>query len=247
MSQPPSQQAKRRRLNNAASALSRPFKSPLPRSAQQKESANSDAAAAIQTGLISQQESPAHRHEPAIPNTSSSPSPNIKTSSQPRHPTHSLESPEIPALRRKRLALQSKLTSLRSELDTAQQALRIESSARDDELRALKLKWRGISQKAADELFETAKDKVERLGGVAVWMERERLRVKRMQMWEEDDFYHGSGDGGDNNGEREERYDDDVDENDDGSGLKEDGEEEANIYYGHDAKESEHRARNYWL
>jgi hypothetical protein len=252
MSQPPSHQAKRRRLDNTASALLRPFKSPLPKSAQRKEPATPDETATTSNSNLRQQ-SPSHPHKPATPITPSSPSLNIKTSNP------ESKDPEILSLRKKRLTLQSQLTSLRTELDTAQQALRIESSSRDDELRALRLKWRGISQKAAEELFETAKEKIERMGGVAAWRESERQRVKRMAMWEDDEFYAG-GDGEEDDGEREKGDDGFDDYEEERSGEKEGDEEEVSIlmfeavidvsmliwridvYDGHDAKESKHRA-----
>jgi hypothetical protein len=62
------------------------------------------------------------------------------------------------------------------------------------------------------------------MGGVGAWKESERLRAKRMQMWEDDDF-HAGGDG-ERDAEREERGDafDDYDEG--GRGLKEGDEEE---------------------
>jgi hypothetical protein len=73
-------------------------------------------------------------------------------------------------------------------------------------------------------LFETAKDNIERMGGVAAWRESERQRVKRMVMWEDDEFYAG----GDHD-EREKGGDgfDDYDEG--GSGEKEGDEEEVSI------------------
>ncbi|PCG97952.1 Tetratricopeptide-like helical [Penicillium occitanis (nom. inval.)] len=218
MSQPPSHQAKRRRLDNTASALLRPFKSPLPKSAQRKEPATPDEAATTSNSNLRQQ-IPSHPHKPATPITPSSPSLNIKTSNP------ESKDPEILFLRKKRLTLQSQLTSLRTELDTAQQALRIESSSRDDELRALRLKWRGISQKAAEELFETAKEKIGRMGGVAAWRESERQRVKRMAMWEDDEFYAG-GDGEEDDGEREKGDDGFDDYEEERSGEKEGDEEE---------------------
>ncbi|RAO67886.1 uncharacterized protein BHQ10_003898 [Talaromyces amestolkiae] len=218
MSQTPSSQAKRRRLDNAASTLSRPFKSPLPKSAQRKEPADPDTPSSATTNSDStkEQQTPTHSHKPAIPKVPSKPSLNIKT-------TIPESDPEIRYLRRKQLTLQSQLTSLRTELDIAQQALRIESSSRDDELRALKLKWRGISQRAAEELFETAKDKIARIGGVTAWKESERQRVKRMLVWEDDEFYAArSGE----DGEREKGDDGFNDNEEGGSGQTEDGEDE---------------------
>lgn len=256
MSQPPIPPAKRRRLDNAASALSRPFKSPLPRSAQRNEPTNPDTpnVAVAQFDSATPQQTPTHPRKPNPPKFQSSPSLNIKSSS-PR------SNPEILSLRRNRLTLQSKLTSLRNELDTAEQALRIESSSRDDELRALTFKWRAISQKAAEELFEAAKDKIERMGGVRAWRESEGQRVKRMQMWEDDSFYAG----GSEDGERD-KVDDVFDDYEEGSGEGKEGDEKevsvlllmhllngivligcTDFYNGHDAEESEHRAIYYWL
>lgn len=259
MSQPPNPQAKRRRLDNAASALSRPFKSPLPKSAQRKEPPSPDTqnAAVTHPNSAKGQQAPTHPHKPAISKSPSSLSLNIKTRAQSRLSNSTPESdPELLSLRRKRLTLQSQLTSLRTELDTAQQALRIKSSSRDDELRTLKIKWRGISQKAAEELFETAKDKIERMGGVAAWRDRERQRVKRMAMWEDDEFYAGGGE----DEEREKRDDGFDDFEEVISGQKDEDEEEVSIlmleavidvimligwidiYNGYDAEEPEHRA-----
>lgn len=222
MSQTPSSQAKRRRLDNAASTLSRPFKSPLPKSTQRKEPADPDTpnSATTHSESTEQRQTLTHPHKPATPKVPSNLSLDIKT-------TIPESDPEIRSLRRKQLTLQSQLTSLRNELDIAQQALRIESSSRDDELRALKLKWRGISQRAAEELFETAKDKIERMGGVTAWKESERQRVKRMLMWEDEFYAAGSGE----DGERENGDDGFYDYKVGGNGQTKDGEDEVSFCY----------------
>ena len=222
MSQTPSSQAKRRRLDNAASTLSRPFKSPLPISAQRNEPADPDTpnSATTYSESTKERQTPTHAHKPATPEVPSNISLDIKT-------TVPESDPEIRSLRRKQLTLQSQLTSLRNELDIAQQALRIESSSRDDELRALKLKWRNISQKAAEELFETAKDKIERMGGVTAWKESERQRMKRMLMWENEFDAAGSGE----DGEREKGDEGFVDYEEGGNGHTKDCEDEVSFCY----------------
>jgi SEL1 protein len=79
-----------------------------------------------------------------------------------------------------------RLSSLRAELDTTQQALRIESSSRDEELEALILKWRAASQDVAEELFASARDKVFRMGGVRAWKERAKKSRERWDGGEDD-------------------------------------------------------------
>lgn len=223
MSQPQNPTAKRRRLDNAAVALSRPFKSPLPKSAQRKEATdpNTPNATTTQSESAKEQQTPTHSYKPATSKSPHGSSLNFKTTSPETDP-------EILSLRRKRLTLQAQLASLRAELDTAKQALRIESSSRDDELRALKLKWRGISQRAAEELFQTAKDKIERMGGVVAWKESERQRVKRMSIWEDDEFYAAGGGEGGEGGDRE-KGDGGFDDYEEG-GEKEDDEDEVSVF-----------------
>lgn len=102
-------------------------------------------------------------------------------SSSPSIPT---SDPVLSALQKQHSALQRRLSALRSELDTAQQALRIESSAKDEELEALIKKWRAISQDAAEEVFAGARERVHRMGGVGAW--RERMRRGR-EKWDDEE------------------------------------------------------------
>lgn len=207
------QKPKRRRLNDgasaSASALSRPFKSPLRKEVQEERKEHTTSSTTSNVSSIKDEEGASVSTNSQIPSRhslksgfSSSKQSNNSSPFQKKPSTatelRTSSDPEIAALRRKRIALQSQLTSLRSELDTAQQALRIESSSRDDELKKLIVKWRGVSQKAADELFESAKDKIERMGGVGAWKERESEQLQRSQMWEDEDFYEGSDERGAN-------------------------------------------------
>lgn len=117
-------------------------------------------------------------------------------------------------LQKQHAALHARLLSLRSELDTAQQALRIERSGRDEELRGLIEKWRRISQDVAEELFPYARDRVERMGGVRVWRRKEKERLKRVrEEWVDDD------EGG---------LDPDTDRDEKGGGEEEEEEDEEN-------------------
>jgi hypothetical protein len=98
--------------------------------------------------------------------------------------------------------LRGRLALLRSELDAANQALRIESSTQDSELAALIIKWRRVSQKAADEVFEGAHERVKRMGGMAAWREQSKRDTSR---W---DF--------ENENHEREHEDEDEDENENG-------------------------------
>lgn len=210
------QASKRRRLNEAASTLSRPFKSPLRTPLKKRENGDendqsqtaqngdevkgqttkvqsltgngdrSTATLADKDDNSNNSQSQPHSHSQS-PHTIANNNRNRKLPIplQQRFASFSSSSksdPELYALQKQHSALQSRLSALRSELDTAQQALRIESSNKDQELEALIAKWREVSQEAADELFASARERVLRMGGVAAWRERENRR-REMESW----------------------------------------------------------------
>lgn len=194
---------KRRRAENAASTLSKPFKSPLRRPMQnnatttpKKEEGEEDNGDSLET--LSQRSTTEEKNEKHTTPTSSTTSPHptisqirkrktIDTSTTPTKKKTSLSSadPVIADLQKQQRALQSRLASLQSDLDTAQQALRIESSNRHTELKALIAKWRGVSQDAAEEVFAGAQERVTRMGGMAAWKEQKKSRDAR---WEEEEM-----------------------------------------------------------
>ena len=54
------------------------------------------------------------------------------------------------------------------------------------ELEALIVKWKSASREAAEEIFGGVKDRVNRMGGVGAWREREREAKKRLSAWDEE-------------------------------------------------------------
>lgn len=214
------QASKRRRLNEAASTLSRPFKSPLRTPLQKRENGDEKDESLADTkttnnqtirssdevkGQTTEVQSSTKSGDSSTTKLAVDDDNNSKVQSQPhsqsphtiannrnrklpiysqqRFASYSSKSdPELSALQKQHSALQSRLFALRSELDTAQQALRIESSNKDKELEALIAKWRAVSQEAADELFASARERVLRMGGVAAWRERENRR-REMERW----------------------------------------------------------------
>lgn len=175
-------QSKRRRLD-AAATLSKPFKSPLrkpipsapqpaPPSTKKNDPTTSPESSSPQlTGSL-----PRAYNKQVTVNTSPLTTP---TRSSP------LSDPEVLQLQKKQRALMSRLAALRSDLDTARQAQRIESSTKDAELEVLIRKWRLIAQDAADEVFTGAKERVSRMGGMNTW--RERVKRETASWGFEDD------------------------------------------------------------
>lgn len=196
---------KRRRVENASSVLSKPFKSPLRRPTQASEDKKNES-------LITKQEVKAEKDSPGDQNTAvnekgdtetSTPAASAsRTASNAIPQTHKRKlattptrtqpkpaDPVIADLQSQQKALQARIAALRSELDTAQQARRIESSDRDAELERLIAKWRSVSQSAADEVFEGAQERFTRMGGMAAWKERTKSQNERWQQEEMESWY----------------------------------------------------------
>lgn len=196
---------KRRRVEHAASGLSKPFKSPLRRPPQTPDKETtamkretdgslmllSSKPSHLQTP-IAQEQSPlpppsltrATSHPPSVNRKRSAPTSRLTT---PRKQT--LSDPVILDLQKQQRTLQSRIASVRSELDTAQQALRIESSNKEAILEALIAKWRSISQSAAEEVFTGAQERVSRMGGMKGWKERMRNDATQWEREEMEAWY----------------------------------------------------------
>jgi Swi5-dependent recombination DNA repair protein 1 len=73
---------------------------------------------------------------------------------------------------------------LRSDLQILTQAQTLATSTKDDDLIALVDTWRTASRAAAEEIFATTRDKVNRMGGVGAWKAREKEGKERQQQWD---------------------------------------------------------------
>jgi Swi5-dependent recombination DNA repair protein 1 len=154
----PSYASKRRRLNEdasaTASALSRPFKSPL-------KAANTNQL----------EEADANLPTNSRPLTSCPTRTAVRNPAPQNHPSD----PEFLALQKQHSALHLQLRQLRQSLDTAQQALKLESSPTTaTNLENLIRKWKLASREAAEEVFHTAKERVDRMGGMEAWRAQSR-------------------------------------------------------------------------
>jgi uncharacterized membrane-anchored protein YhcB (DUF1043 family) len=188
---------KRRRLDQATTTLSRPFKSPLrrPTPAVKDEAASSKiegmaaSSSFIKTITPDGQDNSTALSTSSTTNAPPTPPPTRKRTfpgqrlTPARKPVPS--DPEIMDLQKRQRELQSRLSSLRSDLDTVQQALRIESSSNDEELEVLIMKWKKVSQDAAEEVFSGAQERISRMGGVKAWRERTNNNDAR---WEQEEM-----------------------------------------------------------
>lgn len=207
---------KRRRLD-AASTLSKPFKTPLRKPTATGASASPQHSPQTpETTRASNDEAHLTVVRPVSKTSkgsfSSSPSTSPISHLRQPIPTRSVLStptrdPEALNLQRQQRTLRARLASLRAELDTANQALRIESSTKDSELEALVIKWRHASQEAAVEVFEGAQERVKRMGGMAAWRECSKRDTSR---WDLENENHAREDEGE--GEEQPVYSEDKDE-----------------------------------
>ncbi|EYE99039.1 putative DNA repair protein Dds20/Mei5 [Aspergillus ruber CBS 135680] len=189
---------KRRRLENATSTLTKPFKSPLRRPVQANNQKGDDksSTAAIPRSTITEKDeinTPGRTSTPTATSNPTSQTRKRKTTTTntitPTKKSSILLDPEISALQKHHRSLQSRLATLHTDLDTAQQALRIESSNRETELESLIAKWKAISQDAAEEVFTGAQERVARMGGMGAWRGQMRSQQERWEREEMEDWF----------------------------------------------------------
>ncbi|KAI9369744.1 hypothetical protein BJX61DRAFT_536179 [Aspergillus egyptiacus] len=179
-------------------ALSKPFKSPLrrPTTTVKEETIATEnqetASASTEANTLVQGNTQDPLPNPLSTNSLATPPPSRKRTNLGQRVTPARKAipsdPVILDLQKQQRALQSCLATLRSELDTVQQAFRIESSDRDEELEALIVKWKKVSQDAAEEVFAGAQERISRMGGVKAWRERgkgvdARWEQEEMESW----------------------------------------------------------------
>ncbi|KAJ5551765.1 hypothetical protein N7461_006463 [Penicillium sp. DV-2018c] len=193
----------KRRRTEAAAALSKPFKSPLRRPVPTSTNDIPSTPVASKT--------PINKQVPATPTTPQEPQqdpnpphPATPVPSQRKRSRHSLKAPLTPPdpaileLQTQQRVLRAQVDALRAKVETATQALNLESSAKTTELQTLISKWRLVSQDAADEVFVGAKERVSQMGGLTAWKVRSKADASR---WDFDgkrhEREHADGDDGD--------------------------------------------------
>lgn len=179
---------------DAAAALSRPFKSPLRRTQPDNSSQDSspktgdlaDAAEPVPTKPTagSGETTEATDHVPVVstetrqvsvrcgPATCSSPA------ESPPSPPLAMD-PEMKDLQRQVRQLESRGASLRFEQHAVCQAHSIQTKNLSRQLKELARKWRRASQKAADEVFENACQRIHQQGGFRAFKQRTKDALER--------------------------------------------------------------------
>ncbi|KAF2868734.1 hypothetical protein BDV95DRAFT_121784 [Massariosphaeria phaeospora] len=175
-------QAKRRRVNDATNTLRKPFKSPF--RTPLKPSIGSD---------------PPSSDPPDISTVAAAPTQSNKATNPTHAPTRSaFPLPPRPAPVTPSRSLQKKIPTkpsltreiihLRSDIQILSQAHALATSTTDDDLNILIDRWRTASRAAAEELFASTRDRVNRMGGVGAWKEREREQKEWRQKWDREDM-----------------------------------------------------------
>ncbi|KAH7080096.1 hypothetical protein BKA63DRAFT_505690 [Paraphoma chrysanthemicola] len=188
-------QAKRRRLNDAAKTLHKPFKSPF--RTPLRPGIGSDPPSSDPPELNTPVATSAPATLPSSkPNDESSiattfPPPPTPARSQarvdkplPSRPSFSTTSRVLSKKASTKPSLSREIMQLRNEMQILAQAQTLATSTKDDDLVILIDKWRTASRAAAEELFATTRDKVNRMGGVGAWKAREKEGKERQQQWD---------------------------------------------------------------
>ncbi|KAF2276960.1 uncharacterized protein EI97DRAFT_375755 [Westerdykella ornata] len=171
--------AKRRRLDEATRTLHKPFKSPfrtpLKASTSPSEPPSSDPPEAPKNDLSSTKTNATQNrplHDPTLVVT-------------PRSPT---TTPSRPIQRKALPSLTREIIQLRSDIQILTQALTLVTSDKDRELQRLIDTWRTASRAAAEDLFARTRDRVNRMGGVAAWREREKEQKEWRKKWDREEM-----------------------------------------------------------
>ncbi|KAF2808174.1 uncharacterized protein BDZ99DRAFT_445369 [Mytilinidion resinicola] len=199
--------AKRRRVD-AASALHKPFKSPF------------------RTPLKPQTDSPAIANPTEDTTT---PTSSLARTPNPRNPTYTpARTPVRTSNALRPNSTNTQLIALRAEIQTLTQATALATSSTDADLEVLIDRWRTASRAAAEELFANTRDRVNRMGGVGAWRDRERDQRDRNAKWEREEREAEMAEakerlraareeeGGGGSGEREEREYEEAEREDEG-------------------------------
>lgn len=182
--------AKRRRLNNATNTLSKPFVSPLKTADTLKTPSKNRRSDVIATSNPPYVPSTlahtvnAASSVPQIRPQSIRPSVITPVRSNPiRKMAYSTPfakrlDPAEQAVQKEITSLELQIKAVRNDIDALNQASKYTSDT-DNDLEELALKWKLASQAAAEEIFGSVKERVNRMGGVEAWRDSEKQKYER--------------------------------------------------------------------
>ncbi|OCK90735.1 uncharacterized protein K441DRAFT_680124 [Cenococcum geophilum 1.58] len=184
--------AKRRRLDNATRTLHKPFKSPFRTPLKPQIAAEDSSKTANTPSTVD--------HSHVVP---------VQSTATPTKPLPTRPAVSTPSTRAKASTASTKpsttsaLISLRTDIQTLTQAYRLATSTTDADLEVLIERWRAASRAAAEELFASTRDRVNRMGGVGAWREREKEQREWRTKWEKEEMEAERGGRGEAEGEEE--------------------------------------------
>ncbi|KAJ9638062.1 uncharacterized protein PV06_04955 [Exophiala oligosperma] len=160
--------AKRRRLDQSATSLTKPFRSPLRNHSSNHSHKGDISSPEKRLHEATKQSSPPVTTSHDADRTSTSP-----VGPESTHPDRNID----PGLdhksnQKQHIALSLQLKKLSQSLDLAQQVLHIETSQQDAQLRCLISKWKQVARNVAEQLFEEAKERINDMGGFTAWQAR---------------------------------------------------------------------------
>lgn len=165
-------QAKRRRLNEATKILHKPFKSPF--RTQLKAGIGSDPPSSDPPDTSTPTAEAAIATLPTAPNTATA---RLTNAARPvSHVAASTRAGQKKPMAKANMARET--MHLRNEIQILSQAHALATSTKDDDLVVLIDRWKTASRAAAEELFANTRDRVNRMGGVGAWKEREREQME---------------------------------------------------------------------
>ncbi|KAI4651598.1 uncharacterized protein J4E79_009078 [Alternaria viburni] len=202
-------QAKRRRLNEATKTLQKPFKSPFrtPLKPSIGDDPPSSDPPEVHTPALDTPRTTIAPARSTVPTDNGAQQPATSTASMqpPKTPATSKVTPRVskPLVSRPNLSTPSRVASkkapskpsvareimqIRNEIQMLTQAQTLATSTKDDDLVVLVDKWRTASRAAAEELFGSTRDRVNRMGGVGAWKEREKESKERQMQWDKEEM-----------------------------------------------------------
>lgn len=183
--------AKRRRLNDASNTLSKPFVSPLKTAVPLKtptKSGRSDVIAANSPSYVPStlahtlSAAPlafSHRSQSTRSSTVTPVRSNTVRRLPYSTPFAKRSDPAEQAAQKAITSLEMQIKSVRNDIDALTQAAKYMSDSTDSDLEDLALKWKLASQAAAEEIFGSVKERVNRMGGVQAWRDSEKQKYER--------------------------------------------------------------------
>ncbi|TVY84742.1 Swi5-dependent recombination DNA repair protein [Lachnellula suecica] len=198
--------AKRRRIDAASHTLAKPFRSPFktpfksPVKGQQASQENAGISTQSSTAVRSSGSILADKNPnvPFLPSSLATPARaprSKKTFTSPVQAAALNADPDIAPLLRAQRDLEKQLREVKEELETAEQARKIEADSRkkdpdreiDGELAELIVKWKAASRQAAEELFGQVRDRVNRMGGPRAWKDMQKKQAEFQNNWDQDE------------------------------------------------------------